>query len=625
MAETLLTRATTLFGHVNTLARSSVKLGRRRGRQLARRGKNLFEMGYHLTMVATYKISANLVQGLEHLKQRDFPEPKTYKQAVEGEYGRFWQESIQEELANLEDHKIWEWVDLPPGRHCIDSVWKFKAKPNNASGIDRLKSRLCARGFKQRWGVDFTETHAPVTVMSAWRANVAEMSQRRWSYDIFDVSGAYLHSDLIEELYILPPTGMPIPKGCENKVLRLRKALYGLKQAGRAWRARFLEWLEKHGFKVADADSSMFLKSRWRKGKEQTMRMNVYVDDAFVVTNNMAWYNQVKRELRRDFRLSPADDDNQFLGIAIVEMHDKAWKLHQTRYIDDLCSRFELTKEKRETKVPYRNSWKLTKAMGPETEKAKREMQTIPFRSLIGGLLYIANGTRPDVAAAVGICAQFCANPGKKHWEAALLILKYLRDTREMGIVFGRPQPGIPYAPLIGYADASWGDNPDDRSSRTGIMLWSWGGPIEWSSKKQRAIALSSTEAEYMAAASAVQSVVWGRRLFEEFGYTDLGILDSNAVATEEEQQGHRPTVIFEDNTGCISWSKNPGTDHQRSKHIDLKYHYIQSMVKKGVVKMVYCPTAEMMADILTKYLPAPRFTYLRDKMVWVKIAVVRY
>ena len=125
-----------------------------------------------------------------------------------------------------------------------------------------------------------------------------------------------------------------------------------------------------------------------------------------------------------------------------------------------------------------------------------------------------------------------------------------------------------------------------------------------------------------MAACGAMQSVVWGRRLFEEFGYTDLGIYDGGA-ATEEELQGHKPTTIFEDNTGCIQWSKNP-VDYQRSKHIDLKYHFVRAKVKEGVGKLVYCPTEEMMADILTKYLSTPRFTYLRDKMVWVAVAIVQ-
>ena len=149
-------------------------------------------------------------------------------------------------------------------------------------------------------------------------------------------------------------------------------------------------------------------------------------------------------------------------------------------------------------------------------------------------------------------------------------------------------------------------------------MLWSWGGPIEWRSNRQKSQALSSCEAEYMAASLCTQSVVWGARLFRQFGYEDLGIFSSGEAATEQEIEGHNPVVIYEDNTGCIHWSKNP-VDHQRAKHIDLKYHYVRAKVRSGDIKLVHCETEEMMADLLTKYLAAPRFAYLRDKMLSVE------
>ena len=120
-----------------------------------------------------------------------------------------------------------------------------------------------------------------------------------------------------------------------------------------------------------------------------------------------------------------------------------------------------------------------------------------------------------------------------------------------------------------------------------------------------------------MAACDLVKSLVWARRLLSEFGYDDLGIFDPHAVKTEEELEGANPSVVYEDNTGCIEWSRNP-VDHQRSKHIDLRYHYVLAKVKDGDLKLVYCPTEDMVADLLTKYLAAPRFVRLRDMMVGV-------
>ena len=243
-------------------------------------------------------------------------------------------------------------------------------------------------------------------------------------------------------------------------------------------------------------------------------------------------------------------------------------------------------------------------------------MKTAPYRSIIGALNHLANNTRPDIAVAVGICAQFSCNPGMQHWRSVLQIVRYLKDTKDMGVIYGRKRTKmIPYVPLLAYADSSWADNIDDRTSRSGIMLWSWGGPIEWQSKKQKSQALSTTEAKYMAACRATKSIVWARRLFKDFGYEDLGIFDPTEPLTEEERKGKIPSVIFEDNSGCICWSRNP-VQHQRQKHIDLQYHFVRAKVKDGDVKLVFCPTEDMVADLLTKYLSTTRFQKLRDMMV---------
>ena len=606
-------RATSLFERVAKMARQLIKARSKQGRKLVRRAKSAFTMGSCLLLVSV----AQLARGLEGVKQRDVPEPRNYKDVINSEFAEFWNEAIQSELANLKSHDIWEFVDLPPGRRCIDTTWRFRVKPTKSGLIDKLKARLCARGFRQIHGFDFTETHAPVTVLSAWRANVAECANYGHSYDLWDISAAYLTAKLLEDIYCLPPEGMEIPEGMENKVLKLKKALYGLKQAGRAWNKKLTKWLTEYGFAVSTSDPSLFMMKRVIDDIEQTIRLNVHVDDAFAMFTNKQWYQEFKTELQRTFDLSSSADSDVFLGITIERLSDGAIKISQRRYVDDIVASF-LGDGDKASKVPYVVSWKLSKDMGPQTAKEKKEMQEIPYRRLIGMLLHLANCTRPDISAAVGILGKFNANPGMKHWKAALEVVKYLKGTANHGVVYGRQRDGIPYVPLCGYSDASWADDPDDRTSRAGTMLWSWGGPIEWRSNRQKSQALSSCEAEYMAASSCTQSVVWASRLFKEFGYEDLGIFGSSEAATEQEMEGHRPVVIYEDNSGCIEWSKNP-VDHQRAKHIDLKYHYVRAKVRAGEVKLVHCPTDEMMADLLTKYLSAPRFAYLRDKMLAVE------
>ena len=216
----------------------------------------------------------------------------------------------------------------------------------------------------------------------------------------------------------------------------------------------------------------------------------------------------------------------------------------QVRCAEDLTARF-LGDGDQASKVHYVVAGKLSKDMGPQTAKERKEMQEIPYRRLIGMLLHLANCTRPDISAAVGILGKFNANPGMKHWKAALEVVKYRKGTANHGVVYGRQRDGIPYVPLCGYSDASWADDPDDRTSRACTVLWSWGGPIEWRSNRQKSQALSSCEAEYMAASSCTQSGGCASRLFKEFGYEDLGICGkSSETATEQEMEGHRPAVI---------------------------------------------------------------------------------
>ena len=163
------------------------------------------------------------------------------------------------------------------------------------------------------------------------------------------------------------------------------------------------------------------------------------------------------------------------------------------------------------------------------------------YPALIGGLTYAVTATRPDLAQALGTVNQFCSNPGEEHWKAAKRILRYIKGTIDYGITFdGNKETDVK---LKGYVDADWGSNPNGRKSQSGYLFTICGGVISWASKKQSVVALSSTEAEYIAASLASQEAVWLRSL--------LG--DINFVQKE-------PTVIKEDNQGTIALSRKPRT-----------------------------------------------------------------
>ena len=207
----------------------------------------------------------------------------------------------------------------------------------------------------------------------------------------------------------------------------------------------------------------------------------------------------------------------------------------------------------------------------------------------------MVTATRPDLAQPLGLVNQFCSNPGVEHWTAAKRILRYIKGTIDYGITFhGNKETEVQ---LNGYVDADWGSNPNGRKSQSGYLFTLCGGVISWASKKQSVVALSSTEAEYVAASLACQEAVWLRVLLEDISFVQ-----------------NKPTIIKEDNQGAIALSRNPKY-HPRTKHIDIKHHFIRDKVAKKEVVLDYCPTEEMLADLLTKPLGKTMFQHFRELM----------
>ena len=228
--------------------------------------------------------------------------------------------------------------------------------------------------------------------------------------------------------------------------------------------------------------------------------------------------------------------------------------------------------------TPINSGTKLTKEMSPKTEEEISEMKLVPYRSAVGSLIYLVTGTRPDIAVAVGEVAKYSNNPGRQHWMAVKRILRYLKETVNFGI---KCDPKS--VDLVGYSDADWAGDLDTRRSTTRYLFKLGSVPICWKSKRQPTVALSTAEAEYMALSMATQTAIWIRKLLNDFD-----------VASEV------PTVIYEDNQGCIAMAKNP-VNHERTKHIDIRYNFVRERVEDKTVVVKYLETTEMLADILTK------------------------
>jgi hypothetical protein len=228
---------------------------------------------------------------------------------------------------------------------------------------------------------------------------------------------------------------------------------------------------------------------------------------------------------------------------------------------------------------PGEPSVKLTKEFCPKTQEEIEGMKTVPYRQAIGSLMFAAVCSRPDILFEVCKCAQFCENPGKAHWTRVKRIMRFIKGTLDWKITYSRTPDH-----LLGFCDSDWAGCLDTRRSTTGYIFTLAGAPIAWGSRRQKTVALSSTEAEYMAFGDAVKEALWLQTLLKNIG-----------------QQTECPIPIFTDNQGASALANNP-IFQERTKHIDIRHHFVREIIE-GKIQTLYIPSTEQPADLLTKTL----------------------
>lgn len=392
----------------------------------------------------------------------------------------------------------------------------------------------------------------------------------------FDVKTAFLHGSLNEEIYMEQPVGFV--KG-QNKVCKLQKNLYGLKQAPLEWNKCFTSFLEKFSLVPLIKDSCILIR-RPRVGDaygQATLIIAIYVDDGLACCSNKKLLDDVVSHLRTRFEITVMDP-TCFVGLQI--RRDRAKKqlfVSQDAYIKKIIERFELQDAKFVT-TPMIAGTSFCKE-GVVDGKDKQQVD-VPYREAIGSLMYASMGTRPDIAHSVNLLARFCESPRQAHWNAVKRVFRYFKGTAGHGIRFARKDE-----PLTCYVDADHAGDYDSRKSTTGYMLLFHGAPVIWKSTKQSIVATSSTEAEFVAATMACKEVMYARQLLKELG---------------EKQK--RATDMHIDNQSAMMLVINSQM-HARTKHIDIAYMFIRDAYKRGVIRVLYVPTADQAADVFTKAL----------------------
>jgi transposase InsO family protein len=508
----------------------------------------------------------------------DFLEPRTVEEAMASEQREQWEKAMKEEYDALIRNETWRIELLPEGRLPVGCRWIFKFKRDGQGNITRYKARLVAQGFAQLEGIDYEETFAPVAKFTSIRTALALAAHYDWHVEQMDVKSAFLNGVLEEEIYMRQPPGFLVGDG-EIYVCRMQRALYGLKQAPRVWNQTINEFLLNLGFIRSEADHCVY--SRVRRGS--IIIIILYVDDTLHFTNNIRSLRQIQEQLSRRFEMTFIGDAEFILGLQITrDRINRTIQLSQTSYINEIVRRFGL-QDANAVSTPLPTSTRLTRDMSPQTSQEIASMRDVPYLRAIGSIMYAMLGTRPDIAYAVGVLSQYGSNPGPEHWAALKRVIRYLKGTAHFALQYGGAENGLE---LVGWTDSDWASDLDTRRSIAGFTLDLNGGSISWSSKKQPTVALSTVEAEYMATTQATREAIWLRSLL-----TDLGSPPTAA------------TIVHADNQGSISLARNP-VNHARTKHIDIRYHFIRERIESGEIDLRYVSTADQVADILTKALP---------------------
>jgi hypothetical protein len=482
-----------------------------------------------------------------------------------------WLAACEDEMRTWKHLDVYDIVPRPKGRKVVGSKWVFRVKRGPDGTIQKYKARLVAQGFTQVEGIDFDQTFAPVAKFSSLRTIFALAAEHDLEVHQMDVKAAYLNADLDEEIYMEAPPGFDIPDG---HVLRLKKGVYGTKQGGRVWYIDFSGTLSTLGYTPTQADHAIFV----RKSPDNFPDViSTYVDDMGLISESLERINQDKEALRQHYQMTDLGEMGWILGIRVTRDREKRTiSLCQQKFINDTLERYGM-QNARPISSPALANEHLLKLLSPSVD-AKA------YQRALGSLMYPMLATRPDLAYAVAALGRHAATPGPDHQHALERVFRYLRATADYQLVLGRSATSVPT--LLGYADSDWASDVNDRKSTSGYVFTLGGGAISWSSKKQPTVALSSTEAEYIAGAHAAKEATWLRLLLSELG-----------------QDMSSPTILHVDNQSAIAIARNPEF-HERTKHIDVRYHYIRQVIDDGTLYLEYAPTQEQVADVLTKGLP---------------------
>ncbi|CAH9095404.1 unnamed protein product [Cuscuta europaea] len=477
-------------------------------------------------------------------------------------------DAIKSEMDSIVQNGTWELVDLPPGCTTIGCKWIFKKKLKPDGTIDKYKARLVAKGYKQKEGIDFFDTYAPIARMTTIRMLIALASVYGLKIHQMDVKTTFIHGDLEEEIYMDQPEGF-VAKGNERKVCKLVKSLYGLKQAPKQWNEKFDKIIFPFGFTLIDADQSVYYKC---KG-DISIILCLYVDDILLFDSNDNIIFKTKSFLKTKFEMKDLGVVEVILGLKLTRSSEGI-SISQSHYIEKLIEKFGF-KNSRIAKTPYDPSVALYK------NESGVPVSQLRYSQMIGSLGYLANCTRPDIAFSVSKLSRYTCCPNRTHWEALNRVFRYLKGTISLCLHYGK------YPPVLeGYSDASWIAKNSGSYGCTGYVFTFGGEAVAWKSTKQTVLSRSTFEAELCALDTTGIMAEWFMGLISELP------IFSNQIP---------PICLHCDSMSTIAKIRSTKYNQKTRRHIQVRLKTIRKFVSQGVFAVDFVGSKDNTADPLTK------------------------
>jgi transposase InsO family protein len=500
------------------------------------------------------------------LVANDAPTPQ---EALASPEAPSWRECMTKEVKQLQKEAVEE-VDrdsLPAGARVLPGKWVLKRKTvdpgDGTTSHDKFKGRYTARGDRQKKGRDFNTTWSPVIAFTILRLLIAFASTFGYPITQVDFDGAYLNALLDVVVFVEMPFGHSKP----GKVWKLHRALYGLKQSGRLWYLTLKEWMEGYGFQVNPVDPCVFI---LHMGSSWIIAW-VYVDDMGCFSNDEALKEQFLASLGARFAITNLGALQYYLGINIAT-HGRVVTLDQKKYIQEIAEKYKVEAVPVAAPVASKPSLDTTPLLDEEATLLRRMM---------GALVYIAVMTRPDISFAVSAASRHLHTPRVCDRVAIVRIYRYLLCTLHAVLTYSHPDSTIKL-----YTDSDFDNCEDTHRSQSGIAILMFGACLLWKSIRQAVVALSTTEAEYMAQCLGAQEALYLIYFLESLGIQDIYPLDA--------------IILRGDNEGAIKMLME-GSDNSRTKHIDRKFYFLRELVHDGVFTPSHVNSQLNFADGLTK------------------------